>query len=410
MINLEPLPMESAIQFWLDKYLLSPGEYAQLSDEAKIRAFAVSGIAKGEELETVFNALQRALEKGTTFEDFKRDARAVFERRGWTGKAAWRLETIFRTNVQTAYSVGRYKEMMAVAKDRPYWQYSAVNDSRTRPTHWEMNGKIFPYGHPFWNTWYPPNGFNCRCGVVTLSQDDIDSENLPVETEDPTGGLVEPIDPVTGNKLPARSLVPDQGFDHNPGKSIWGGIVPKESKSGFTDKGINTYTDYGQRKMENLRKKDYFRYGNEDIVPRGLAEMDYYKKFISEFSPETVKQGIYHDKAGETLVISLDLFTDIRGKLKIKKKGREQYVKLLARTIQNPYEIWLVPMMENKSGRIVLRRRYIRGFSTGPDNKMTGFTAFEYGSDGWTGVTAFQPDDFEYANKLRNGVLIFKDT
>lgn len=221
MIDLKPLPMEDAIRYWMDKYLLSPGRYAQLSDEAKVRAFAVSGIAKGEELETVFNALQRALKEGTTFEDFKRDAAAVFERRGWTGKAAWRVETIFRTNIQTAYSVGRYKEMMAVVKDRPYWQYSAVNDSRTRPTHAALNGKVFPADHPFWNTWYPPNGFNCRCGVVSLSQDDVDTEKLPVETEDPTGGLIEPVDSVTGNKMPARPLMPDQGFDHNPGKAAW---------------------------------------------------------------------------------------------------------------------------------------------------------------------------------------------
>lgn len=210
--------MLDAIAFWRDKLKMSPGEFARLTDEAKTLAFSVTQIAKGDELDTVFDALQRAIEDGTTFEDFRKSAADIFERRGWTGPAAWRVETIFRTNIQTAYSVGRYKEMQEVKQDRPYWQYSAVNDSRTRPTHWAMNGKIYPADHPFWDTWYPPNGYNCRCGVITLSQDDIDSEGLTVESQDPTGGLIEPIDPVTGNKLPARLLMPDQGFAHNPGK------------------------------------------------------------------------------------------------------------------------------------------------------------------------------------------------
>lgn len=218
MLTLELLTMQDALRFWLDKLKISPGAFARLADEAKTVAFSVSGIAKGDELDSVFNALQRAIDRGTIFEDFKNEVAPIFEKRGWTGPAAWRVETIFRTNIQTAYSVGRYKEMMAAVKDRPYWQYSAVNDSRTRPTHLAMNGKIYPADHPFWDTWYPPNGYNCRCGVISLSQDDIDNEELTVETVNPTGGLIEPVDPVTGNRMPARLLMPDQGFDHNPGK------------------------------------------------------------------------------------------------------------------------------------------------------------------------------------------------
>ena len=130
------------------------------------------------------------------------------------------METIFRTNIQTAYSVGRYKEMQVVKATRPYWQYSAVNDSRTRPTHAALHGKVFPADHPFWDKWYPPNGYNCRCSVITLSESEIKRDKLKVESEDPPGGLIEPIDPVTKQKLPARPLMPDRGFDFNPGKTV----------------------------------------------------------------------------------------------------------------------------------------------------------------------------------------------
>jgi len=48
-----------------------------------------------------------------------------------------------------------------------------------------------------------------------------EDEGLRVETEDPTGNLIEPLDPATGNKMPAGLLMPDPGWDHNPAKTPW---------------------------------------------------------------------------------------------------------------------------------------------------------------------------------------------
>jgi uncharacterized protein with gpF-like domain len=73
--------------------------------------------------------------------------------------------------------------------------YDAVNDSRTRPTHLALDEKVFPADHPFWDKWYPPNGYRCRCSVIPLSESQVKSAGLKIETEDPTGTLIEPIDP-----------------------------------------------------------------------------------------------------------------------------------------------------------------------------------------------------------------------
>lgn len=54
-VRLEPWPWRPPSKFWQDKIQLGPAEFAKLSDEAKIRAFAVSGIAKGDQLATVYN-------------------------------------------------------------------------------------------------------------------------------------------------------------------------------------------------------------------------------------------------------------------------------------------------------------------------------------------------------------------
>jgi len=224
-IALEPLPMAEAQAFWADKVKLGPGEFAKLTAEAKAKAFAVSGIAKGDELNTVFTALQRAIDQGTTLEAFKAECAQIFERRGWTGKRAWRIDNIFRTNIQTAYNVGHYKQLQEAKDLFPYWQYSAINDAHTRPPHLAMDNRVWPAGHPMWDIWFPPNGYRCRCSVIGITARQAERQGLTVETDDPTNGLIEPIDYKTGNRMPARQLLPDPGFNINAGRVYWEGAA-----------------------------------------------------------------------------------------------------------------------------------------------------------------------------------------
>ena len=218
-VTLEPLAMEAAVKFWRDKVVMSPSAFRKLSDEEKVRAFAVAGIAKGDELSTVYNALQAAIEKGMSFSQFKAECAEIFARRGWTGKREWRVQNIFRTNIQTAYAVGRHQQQQEMKGTFPYLQYNAVNDRRTRPTHRALDGKVFPVDHPFWSTWYPPNGYRCRCSTISLTEGQVKRMGLTVETEDPTDTPVEIADPTTGAKMTVQQLLPDPGFAHHPGKA-----------------------------------------------------------------------------------------------------------------------------------------------------------------------------------------------
>ncbi len=216
--------MWEAQQFWKDKVQMRPKDFKALADEAKVKAFAVSGIAKGDQLNTVFTALQRAIDQGTSFDQFKKECGDIFERRGWTGRRAWRVDNIFRTNIQTAYNVGRYRQLNEDVDVVPYWMYSAVNDSRTRPEHLAMNGRVWPANHPTWDTWYPPNGYRCRCSVIALTETQVGKRGLKIEDKDPTGRLIEPVSPVSGERMPAKQLLPDPGFERNPGKDYWGDL------------------------------------------------------------------------------------------------------------------------------------------------------------------------------------------
>ena len=64
------------------------------------------------------------------------------------------------------------------------------------------------------------------------------------------------------------------------------------------------------------------------------------------------------------------------GRWKVDKEGREQFVRLLARTILNPYEVWYVPASVSGRKRTVLR--LLRIFRAGSGD-VGGFACFQPG-------------------------------
>lgn len=403
------LPMEEALAFWRDKLKLSPGQFAQLSNEAKTRAFAISGIARGGELDTVYEALHKALKEGTTFGQFKEELAGIIERRGWTGPRAWRLDTIFRTNIQTAYNVGRYRQMQQIKDRRPYWRYSAVNDGRTRPAHRAMHGKIFPADHPFWNTWYPPNGFRCRCSVNSVSASDLEMEGWKVETVDPTGKLFEPTDPNTGVRLPARLLMPDEGWRFNPGAITWGGFEPTGGT--YTDlPGLKTAADYGRRSLTNVRAKDI---PNITVQPLPAKQPDdFYKAEFMRLYGEGV---VVKDPTNAPVVLGMRSFQVIKASgaevWKFDKPGHGESIPLLREMIEQPFEIWITPQA-NAAGRIRLSKRYLSLWKD-EEGRIGGLAVFEVADGVLQGVTSFIPlsrgvPDLGYLDKQRKGLLLYK--
>jgi hypothetical protein len=108
--------------------------------------------------------------------------------------------------------------MQAVTKARPWWRYSAINDSRTRMTHSALHGRVVRHDDPFWDKFYPPNGFRCRCTVTSLSDRDLDRKGYTPETIEPGQLLEIPDGPQKGRAVP---VMPDNNFQNNPGKSYW---------------------------------------------------------------------------------------------------------------------------------------------------------------------------------------------
>lgn len=73
--------------------------------------------------------------------------------------------TIFRTNVQGAYTAGRVEHAMkpSVVRARPYWQVVTVNDGppRQRASHQALHLRVLRADNPIWATKMMPWGYNC---------------------------------------------------------------------------------------------------------------------------------------------------------------------------------------------------------------------------------------------------------
>ncbi len=237
------LPPARAVEYFRAKGYAITRDWSDLWQDAHARAFTVAHVSRLDILQDIHGELERALAGKITEREFARNLRPRLEALGWWGKqvqvdeatgeaqlvqtgSPWRLRTIYRTNLQSAYLAGRYRQMMDNVADRPYWQYVAVMDERTRPAHAAMNGLVFPYDDPFWEHFFPPNGFNCRCTVRARSEADIKAAGLRVLDSgkylremwatDASTGLTERVALYKGPgmRIAART---DLGWNYNPG-------------------------------------------------------------------------------------------------------------------------------------------------------------------------------------------------
>lgn len=213
------------------------------------RAFTVSRLARADLLEALQASLAKSVEGDLSRRDWIKDAEQLLRAQGWWGEKEVtdprtgevlktrfnhaRLQLIFDTNVRQAAAAGQWQRILRNQRTHPYARYVSMGDERVRPQHRAWHNVTLPVSDPWWQTHRPPNGYRCRCRVVSVTQRDYDrgysldrpgaetDRNAPVvrapfKKERPPQALVDWRNPSTGELQQVPEGI-DPGFDYNAG-------------------------------------------------------------------------------------------------------------------------------------------------------------------------------------------------
>lgn len=195
----QSVPPTQAIERVLKLIGMSRNAFDGLAQRYKMQAFTIAGVSDVKLIEQIQKALADVMTSGGTEKEFQAAVNALTDKVGIERLATTQVNSVFQTNVQTAYQNGRFEQMSdpAVAAALPFWTYRTAGDDRVRPAHAALDGFSARNNDVVWNRIYPPCGYNCRCTVTAEGPDDVpDDASLP--------GL---------QRIPfAAASVPDPGF------------------------------------------------------------------------------------------------------------------------------------------------------------------------------------------------------
>lgn len=192
------LPFQEAIDDFLARGIVTPEQFRQMDAAARTRAFTAAGFATDTLREQAYEAVLAALRDGTTLREFAAQLRSGEASLGVTPADPAYVETVFRTNVATAYGAGRIQQMQApaVLQARPFVEYRAIIDPRTTNVCRYLNGLIFDRRtDPGWDRFAPPNHYNCRSTIAVLSTRNVDQSRVTSSADiDQRGQPLAPFD------------------------------------------------------------------------------------------------------------------------------------------------------------------------------------------------------------------------
>jgi len=422
------------------RYFASKGEqlawdYTDVWREANVHAFTVAKATTVDVLRTIRSEVAKAIGRGQTFDEFKRTLRPRLQDLGWWGTqevldgdtgevtraqlgSNRRLRTIFQTNVQTSYMAGRYKRYLANVADRPYWRYVAIMDSRTRPEHAALNGRVFRWDDPIWEIIWPPNGWGCRCRVVALTHSEFRALGVSLDQGrdhivDRTVVLNKAGDTATVRGFRYKGadgkdavFLPDPGWDYNPG-SAWSrfdpagfagdavDVAPITSRPAAIVKALDgqpTWRDLGR---PDLRSPEVPRLPDPGLLPTA----DGMEAAVGMMNSVLIPDGVINIVRTpiEDVAIRPELLPHTVEK---RADARERYANYALATLRDPFEVWLTAYDDG-----AYRKRYIGVFKADKD-LLVVLRENRDGSLTWDLYNLMQRDA-KGLNKLREGRLLY---
>lgn len=173
---------------WFERYMLNVAQFSAAKDISETKA------------------LQKLIFESNGFKEFKDKATEIVN----INNDQWlRVEM---DSAKRSCVMGEQWRKMEETKDiYPYWIYRGRMDSRERPEHVSLEGKIFRIGDIQGDMVYPPSDWNCRCTAEPVNDRYLKEENKTVSKG---SDYLDKTDPKTGKPYV------DEDFRFNPGKQV----------------------------------------------------------------------------------------------------------------------------------------------------------------------------------------------
>lgn len=187
---------KEAADYFKQKINLPTRRWNDLEGAMHTRAFTVAGAMRADILLDFRKAVDRAIEKGDSLQDFRnnfydiakkwRVADPSFDAKMEKPKyGAWRSKVIYQTNMVTAAAAAQERQARAMPDVFTHAKYICQMLPGSRDEHKAWNGTVLPVNDPWWEKHSPPNGFGCLCEKEFISKYEMDA-GMEKQTKAPT--------------------------------------------------------------------------------------------------------------------------------------------------------------------------------------------------------------------------------
>lgn len=229
----KPSPEVSA--YLREKSLRPAFRYSEVWAQEHAHAFTVAKAVQADVLETLKEAVQHAIDKGVPYETWARDLKPELQRLGWWGPVDMtdpatgevkarelgsprRLRTIFDANLRSARAAGQWERGQRTKAVLPFYLYQLGPSIRHRDEHAAREGMVRPVDDPVWLTWFPPNGWGCKCWLRQITRREAERRGISEPFEAPLVPWKRRRDDGSTEVVQVPQGI-DPGWANNPGLS-----------------------------------------------------------------------------------------------------------------------------------------------------------------------------------------------
>jgi SPP1 gp7 family putative phage head morphogenesis protein len=144
------------------------------------------------------------------------------------------LQAEYQTALASSQSAAKWQDIQRRKERYPNLIYKTVGDNNVREAHVALDGICRPVDHDFWKSFYPPNGWRCRCYVQQTNRPTngdtvptVDDKNVPPMFRDNLalkGDILPAGHPYFKNlekSLPQRAVITDEVIKEVPYELVY---------------------------------------------------------------------------------------------------------------------------------------------------------------------------------------------